>query len=464
MMRTSWYRRALRLSVEPLDDRRLPSSYTVTELGFLGNSGLTTQAYDLNEAGQVVGYSVTPTNQGHAFLWEDGQMTDLGTLGGRHSTGFAVNEAGRVVGSAHFSPTQGTSHAFLWDGAMTDLTPGFPGSVANGINDADQVVGTYNHGRAFLWDDGVFTDLGSLGTAGLGGFANDINNASQVVGASYTDNVTELGPMPHAFIWQNGVMTDLGVLPGEQDSSATAINSAGWVVGSSGTMDPDSYLVTSRSFLYDGTALTALPVPSFRSSAADINDSGQVVGTMRVAGGLSPDHAFIFEGGAVTDLNALVLPGSGLHITAAHAINNAGQIVGVAVDAASRAHGVLLTPVSTTPDNEPPSVRISDVSKTEGRSGTTLFVFTVSLSAPSDVPVTVNFATANGTAKAGEDYDARSGTLTFAAGETTKTITIVVRGDRKAEAAETFAVNLSGGPGLWIEDGQGIGVIQNDDG
>ena len=56
--------------------------------------------------------------------------------------------------------------------------------------------------------------------------------------------------MPHAFLWQNGVMTDLGVLPGDEDSGASAINSLGQIVGSSGRTDPETYEVTSRSFLY----------------------------------------------------------------------------------------------------------------------------------------------------------------------------------------------------------------------
>jgi hypothetical protein len=78
--------------------------------------------------------------------------------------------------------------------------------------------------------------------------------------------------------------------------------------------------------------------------------------------------------------------------------------------------------------------------------------------------VTVNYGTANGTATGGEDYTAASGTLTFAPGETTKTITIKVKGDRKQEADETFFVNLFGvSSNAMILDAQGIGTILNDD-
>jgi hypothetical protein len=92
-----------------------------------------------------------------------------------------------------------------------------------------------------------------------------------------------------------------------------------------------------------------------------------------------------------------------------------------------------------------------------------VFVFTLTLSAPADGPVTVNYATANGTATAGSDYVAQSGTVTFAAGETSKTISIVVNGDRKREANETFFVNLSDVVGALLQDNQGVGTILNDD-
>jgi hypothetical protein len=118
--------------------------------------------------------------------------------------------------------------------------------------------------------------------------------------------------------------------------------------------------------------------------------------------------------------------------------------------------------VGTIADDEP-RISIGDVARREGHSGTTLFVFTVTLSAASDVPVTVNFATADGTAKAGEDYDAASGTLTFAPGETSKTVTVVVRGDKKREADETFFLDLSGVIGALILDARGLGTILDDD-
>jgi hypothetical protein len=118
--------------------------------------------------------------------------------------------------------------------------------------------------------------------------------------------------------------------------------------------------------------------------------------------------------------------------------------------------------VGTIVDDEP-RVSISDVSKAEGKQGqTTLFTFTVTLSAAYDESVTMSFKTTNGTAN--NDYKAASGTLTFAPGETTKTITIEVKGDNRREANETFYLDLFGNSGnsLFTKN-RGLGTILNDD-
>jgi ELWxxDGT repeat protein len=110
-----------------------------------------------------------------------------------------------------------------------------------------------------------------------------------------------------------------------------------------------------------------------------------------------------------------------------------------------------------------PTLSIRDVTVTEGNAGTRAATFTVTLSAPSAQPVTVQYATANGTATAGSDYQARSGTLTIPAGQTTGTITVPVIGDRLGEPDETFLVNLSGATGATIADGQAVGTILDDE-
>lgn len=116
--------------------------------------------------------------------------------------------------------------------------------------------------------------------------------------------------------------------------------------------------------------------------------------------------------------------------------------------------------------DDEPRISINDVTKSEGRNGqTTLFTFTVTLSVAYDVPFTINYATTDGTAKTSDnDYVANSGTLTFAPGETTKTITVVVKGDKKREANENFFVDLSDLSSYVVFlDSRGMGTILNDD-
>ena len=118
--------------------------------------------------------------------------------------------------------------------------------------------------------------------------------------------------------------------------------------------------------------------------------------------------------------------------------------------------------VGTIVDDEP-HISINDVSITEGNTGSKNATFTVSLTAAYDLPMTVHFATANGSATAGSDYAATSGDVTIAAGQTTMTFTVAVLGDRSAESDETFVVNLSGLTNAIIADGQGVGTIVDDE-
>ena len=118
----------------------------------------------------------------------------------------------------------------------------------------------------------------------------------------------------------------------------------------------------------------------------------------------------------------------------------------------------------TITDNDPvPSISIDDVAVTEGDVGAGNAVFTVSLSVPSGMNVTVNFSTANGTATQPADYTTTSGTLTFAPGQGTKTISVPVVGDVVDEDDETFVVNLSGAANATIADSLGVGTIVDDD-
>jgi hypothetical protein len=109
-------------------------------------------------------------------------------------------------------------------------------------------------------------------------------------------------------------------------------------------------------------------------------------------------------------------------------------------------------------------ISIGDARIAEGNAGQTAFRFTAALDQAQSAPVTVDFATANGTATAPSDYAATTGTLTFAPGETAKTVTVQVNGDTRKERDETFAVNLSNATGnATIADAHAVGTIANDD-
>jgi len=128
------------------------------------------------------------------------------------------------------------------------------------------------------------------------------------------------------------------------------------------------------------------------------------------------------------------------------------------------ASGLMLNGAGDTPPPAVlPSLSVGDASIVEGSAGTSQLAFTVTLSQAATGPVTVQYSTANGTATAGSDYGAQTGTLIFAAGETSKTILVPVTGDSAVEASETLALNLSSPSGATLGDGSAVGTITNDD-
>jgi probable HAF family extracellular repeat protein len=285
-------------------------AYTAVDLGTLATPpgfGTYSQAYDINDAGQVVGVSsapqLIPTPRGHdlaahAVLWDKGVITDLGTLGGDFSFATGINPAGEVVGSSLLLPAPNNTgeDAFLWrNGVMTDLgTLGGNESVAYDINPRGQVVGNSftatGATNVFLWQKGVMTDLG------FEPYTHEhpvgINPAGRIVGGGT--------------LWVNGVMTDLGSLGG-CCTSAHAINAAGQVVGLSYLPGSEEY----HAFLWDKGVMTDLGTLGGNSDARGINARGQVVG-------ISGNRAFVWEKGVLTPLDG----------SAALAINASGDIVG----------------------------------------------------------------------------------------------------------------------------------------
>jgi chitinase len=119
--------------------------------------------------------------------------------------------------------------------------------------------------------------------------------------------------------------------------------------------------------------------------------------------------------------------------------------------------------LGTITDNDAPTISINNPTTVEGNTGTKNLTFTVTLSHAATSTITVQFATADGTAVAPADYTAKSGTLTFTAGQLSKTIAVAIKGDLAVEPNETFFVNLSNPTNATIADDQGIGTINNND-
>jgi probable HAF family extracellular repeat protein len=298
----------------------------MTDLGVLGSDQSIVYRFDsfaasVNNAGQVAGYSpVIGETFTRAYVWQNGVMHEIGTLGGESNFANAINNAGQVVGESFTGDPKAPStlHAFVYDtatGVMKDIdTLGASYSDAFAINDRGQIAGevfpiTVDGGtRAFLYDNGAMVNLGVLPGGNPNAFAlsyaRGINNLGQVVGSSTVGLVDPFNEsLYHGFLYASGAMTDLGTLPGGTMSDAADINDLGQIVGSADTLDASGNLVT---------------------------------------------HAYLFEDGVMTDLNDLIDPSLGVLLAYATGINEKGQIVGGSGNRNGQGFGFLLTPFAMT--------------------------------------------------------------------------------------------------------------------
>ena len=300
---------------------RDPQALVPVDLGTIGglSAARSSEAHAINPSGEIVGWSTPTQTYGafrvHAVLWRDGEIIDLGTLGGDLSRAWGINPSGVVVGSA-LTPDNARYHAFRWEnGVMTELGTGY----AFGISPDGRIVGRsqggIDIGHAVLWENGAMADLGTLG--GVTSVAYAINPSGVIVGSSQTTEGAE-----HAFVWRDGTMTDLGTLGGAR-SVAYAINPRGDIVGSSTTAAGEEHAV-----LWPKNGDIVDLGPSGRTSVArGINASGQIVGYFS---GSPYGGAFLWQNGVMTELPPVVLPGEyPAHGNAhAYAISASGDIVG----------------------------------------------------------------------------------------------------------------------------------------
>ncbi len=312
-------------------------NYSFVDLGTLG--GASSAALGLNDHGQVVGWAQVPgcsTAMGfpcrHAFLWDDGQMTDLGHLpADEGSVARAINNAGLIVGNSERDVIagSGTFHAVSWSGGVLTPLPdlGHGTSWANDVNEAGLIVGyAVDPGplrdRAVTWSAGSITNVGqtdshsynrargvndSGGLAGPGWNLFQPNDAIQFDGSSWTS----IGGLDSPF--QNSEAFDLnsaGDVVGLQAFPSGSWHAAYWPAGGHGAVDLG---------LIAGTDLAEL---------TDVNELGQAVGRSYTD---VNSVAVYTDGTQLVDLNSLLPPGTGAQLWDAAEINERGDIVGSAL-------------------------------------------------------------------------------------------------------------------------------------
>jgi probable HAF family extracellular repeat protein len=381
--------------------------YTVTDLGPVGNPF--SQANYVNNPGQVTGLDTAADGSQHAVLWYEGLFKDISQpgLGGPNSGAGGANDFGQVIGGAETSEVDPNNEnfcgygtglqclAFLWENGVMTALPTLGGTNASWgqINNRGEIAG-------YAEEDKADPDCpGTVAVNGLGpqilyfepviwgpkpseirrlnplkgdsvGIAFSINDESQAVGMSGTCANTVLpGPAAsaHAVLWEkDGTVRDLGNLGGTVNpqvladgNAAFLINNYGQVAGVSALPeiksaecpgDPPNpncfpfhpFLWTPETGMQD---LGVLP-GDFVGAGLGLNNKGEVVGPSISAPGLAAGNprVFLWRDGVMHDLNSLVPPDSPLYLLIAYAINDAGQIAGFGADNNGDIHAFLATP------------------------------------------------------------------------------------------------------------------------
>jgi probable HAF family extracellular repeat protein len=307
-------------------------------LGTLGGKNSSINWNGINDPGEAVGMSETsvPDPNGEdvclfgthltcsPFLWQNGTMFALPTVGGNNGQASAINNSGQIAGYAEngiadSTCPQGVENFMvdlpvMWDKGMAIPLPtvqGDPDGVAFGINNLGQAVGYSGTCTAathpVVWENNAVTQLPDLGTPG--GIAFAINSHNQIVGQAVNSNGTAL-----AAIWQNNTVAALGgLLPGDVASFATSINNRGQAVGS-----------------------------SFDSKG-------------------NWSHGLLWQNGKMIDLNTVFPASSNLYVVNASNINESGQIAGMAVEMAGSHTKTIVHAFLATPVDEDQGKSVADV-------------------------------------------------------------------------------------------------------
>jgi probable HAF family extracellular repeat protein len=286
----------------------------MTDLGAPGGDSNNSSSVAINDSGAVAGNSASgnPPYTPHAFFWASA-MTDIGTLGGVGTTLEGLNGLGQAVGWSY--PATGFSRPFLWqNGQMTDLGTlgGDNFGTANDINEAGQVVGyastpAIHSFHTFLWQNGQMTDLGTLGGNLSSGIA--INNAGWIVG--YSTVVDSYYPSAALWTPDQRPVADASATPKQVISPNNV--SAQVTLDGSRSSDPDGDPLTYTWFLY--------------GNSLKVGDGVKLA----VSLGVNPVSVSLdVSDGWMTSSTAMIVT----VITAAQAVNNlAGQVSAASIQA-----------------------------------------------------------------------------------------------------------------------------------
>jgi probable HAF family extracellular repeat protein len=325
-----------------LDDARRASReskrrYFITDLGSLGGSE--SFAYAINNRAQVVGSSrIAGDTRTHAFLYDGGRVTDLfplnsesvQTVGPTGISDYGVVASGVINGGVYvpalMDTTRNSISALPCLGGTTSY--GFSG-VATAVNNRGVAVGycyvDQSSRHAFVYSNGVTTDIDAFG-----GYSGALDVNDQGVATGFVSR--QPAGVATAFVYQQGVMVE--IFPAGTESMGRGINSHGQIVGEYLASDGSGF----HAYLYSNGAATDIGSSDSRDTVAfAINDNEQVVGLKALtfpstcAYGpctVTKQFAFIWEGGHMALLDALIPRDTNWEVSWAFDINNSGQIVG----------------------------------------------------------------------------------------------------------------------------------------